>query len=109
MCIWQFRQLDCSEYYLQIYCIDPDIDECLDNNGDCDQICTNKPGTHMCECKYGYKRINEGGGHCVDINECALNNGHGPCQDTCINSEGGYACSCEGKRLNFVDYLFALL
>ena len=74
-----------------------DVDECLENNGGCDQLCTNKPGTHMCECNDGYTKTSERGGYCVDINECALNNGHGPCQDTCINLEGSYACSCEGK------------
>ena len=58
-------------------------------------MCTNKPGTHMCECNDGYTKTSESG-YCVDINECALNNGHGPCQDTCINLEGSYACSCEG-------------
>ena len=72
-----------------------DVDECLENNGGCDQVCTNKPGTHMCECNNGFTKTTENG-YCVDINECALNNGHGPCQDTCINSEGSYACSCEG-------------
>ena len=58
----------------------------------------------MCECKYGYARTNKDGVHCVDINECALNNGHGPCQDTCINFGGGYACSCEGKQLYITDF-----
>ena len=79
------------------------MDECSENNGGCDQVCTNKPGTHMCECNDGYTKTSESG-YCVDINECALNNGHGPCQDTCINLEGSYACSCEGKTLlNFIN------
>jgi hypothetical protein len=26
-----------------------DIDECEDNNGGCDHVCVNKPGTYTCE------------------------------------------------------------
>ena len=85
-------KLDCSP---TIFSLSLDVDECLEDNGGCDQVCTNKPGTHMCECNDGYTKTSESG-YCVDINECALNNGHGPCQDTCINLEGSYACSCEG-------------
>ena len=57
-----------------------------DNNGGCDQVCSNRPGTFMCECAPGYS----GSITCLDINECLLNNGHGPCQDTCSNNHGGY-------------------
>lgn len=28
----------------------PDIDECKINNGGCRQLCTNMPGSYMCEC-----------------------------------------------------------
>ncbi|XP_028649680.1 neurogenic locus protein delta-like [Erpetoichthys calabaricus] len=31
-----------------------DINECLDNNGQCQQICINVPGSYMCECNNGY-------------------------------------------------------
>ena len=31
-----------------------DVDECLENNGGCDQSCVNKPGTFECKCKDGY-------------------------------------------------------
>eukprot|EP00095_Tigriopus_kingsejongensis_P006042 maker-scaffold651_size119386-snap-gene-0.25 protein:Tk06042 transcript:maker-scaffold651_size119386-snap-gene-0.25-mRNA-1 annotation:"hypothetical protein DAPPUDRAFT_303147" len=69
-----------------------DIDECAVENGGCDHLCINKPGTFMCECSKGFKVQ---GNYCIDINECLLNNGHGPCQDRCVNIEGGYECSCE--------------
>ena len=49
-------------------------------------MCSNRPGTFMCECAPGYS----GSITCLDINECLLNNGHGPCQDTCSNKQGGY-------------------
>ena len=71
-------------------------------------MCTNKPGTHMCECNNGFTKTSESG-YCVDINECALNNGHGPCQDTCINLEGSYACSCEGKGIKCSQLLHRLI
>ena len=31
-----------------------DIDECINENGGCSQICVNKPGSYSCECKSGY-------------------------------------------------------
>ena len=31
-----------------------DIDECLEDNGSCEQLCTNMPGSHHCECYLGY-------------------------------------------------------
>ncbi len=70
-----------------------DVDECAEDNGGCDDICVNKPGTFMCGCSRGFQSRHS---RCLDVNECLLNNGHGPCQDTCHNSEGGYSCSCEG-------------
>ena len=37
-------------------CLD-DIDECLDENAGCHQVCANTPGSHHCECDSGYKLI----------------------------------------------------
>ena len=34
------------------------------------QICINKPGTFMCDCKEGFKAFATG--KCVDVNECLL-------------------------------------
>ena len=31
-----------------------DIDECAVDNGGCDHICINKPGSFECQCKEGY-------------------------------------------------------
>ena len=31
-----------------------DIDECLDNNGGCEQICSNAVGSFICGCRDGY-------------------------------------------------------
>ncbi|ETN59950.1 hypothetical protein AND_008443 [Anopheles darlingi] len=83
-----------------------DINECLENNGGCEQSCTNKPGSYECSCEPGLQIDTLNGHTCIehttpsmlwyDINECLLRNGHGPCQDTCVNSWGGYSCSCDG-------------
>lgn len=70
-----------------------DFDECEDNNGGCEQICSNRPGTALCSCRSGFT-LAEDGRSCTDDNECILNNGHGPCQDVCENIPGGYVCSC---------------
>ena len=29
--------------------------ECDNNNGGCNQVCINKPGSHECECHSGYE------------------------------------------------------
>lgn len=31
-----------------------DIDECLTDNGDCEQDCVNTTGSYFCECNVGY-------------------------------------------------------
>ncbi|XP_065212877.1 GATA zinc finger domain-containing protein 14-like [Planococcus citri] len=76
-----------------------DVNECLNDNGGCEGLCINTPGSYKCHCPDGFKLdMNK----CVDINECLLRNGHGPCQDKCINEWGSYKCSCEnipGTRL----------
>ena len=37
-----------------------DIDECLESNGDCAHICVNNDGGHRCECRDGYRLIEDG-------------------------------------------------
>ena len=65
-----------------------DIDECQSgDNGGCNHLCINRPGTVLCQCESGYT-LAEDGKTCVDDNECLLNNGHGPCQDSCSNNQG---------------------
>ncbi|XP_062710515.1 uncharacterized protein LOC109404745 isoform X2 [Aedes albopictus] len=73
-----------------------DINECSENNGGCEQTCTNKPGSFECSCQPGLQIDVLDGRTCIDINECLLRNGHGPCQDTCINRWASYSCTCEG-------------
>jgi len=41
-----------------------DIDECLTNNGECDQVCINIEGSYRCTCHQGYS-YNDDSGNCV--------------------------------------------
>ena len=68
-----------------------DIDECLTDNGGCQQVCTNTIGSYACDCTSGYS-LQQDGISCSDIDECAT--GNGGCGQTCTNSIGSYTCSC---------------
>ena len=88
-----------------------DIDECIvNNNGGCDQNCTNTIGSFECSCTDGYYLMSDTS--CVgkvfllirrllflsDINECAINNGG--CGQVCTNQVPFFSCSCNnGYRL----------
>jgi len=41
-----------------------DIDECRDDNGECQHICENLPGNYTCHCLPGYD-INDDGKSCI--------------------------------------------
>ena len=36
-----------------------DIDECVLNIDNCDQMCVNELGSYRCECYSGYSRVND--------------------------------------------------
>ena len=67
-----------------------DINECKDQNGFCDQVCSNTKGSHKCTCYDGYR---DNDGTCVDEDEC-----HSKCKEDghkCTNTEGGFFCYCD--------------
>ncbi|KAJ8963502.1 hypothetical protein NQ314_005581 [Rhamnusium bicolor] len=70
-----------------------DINECLTNNGGCDQNaqCINNDGSFRCECDAGFK----GDGYsCIDIDECS--NDPSLCENgQCLNYPGSFRCECE--------------
>ncbi|XP_073973895.1 uncharacterized protein isoform X2 [Rhodnius prolixus] len=79
-----------------------DLNECLLNNGGCEGLCINTPGSHRCHCPQGF-RLDLTRKLCLDINECAARNGHGPCQGECMNTWGSFRCDCQnvkGTRLS---------
>jgi hypothetical protein len=65
-----------------------DVNECLINNGGCQQLCSNSPGSFSCSCGTGFVPTADGKG-CNDVNECLGN----PCTSgSCVNSLGSYYC-----------------
>ena len=36
-----------------------DVDECLDDNGGCEQVCRNTPGSYQCRCNAGYQLVDD--------------------------------------------------
>ncbi|XP_078370477.1 uncharacterized protein LOC144654268 isoform X2 [Oculina patagonica] len=76
-----------------------DIDECATNNGGCDQICTNTPGSYRCGCHMGYTKH---GHSCQDIDECqtlvpspcSCGVPGQPCGASCTNTVPNYLCTC---------------
>ncbi|XP_053393496.1 uncharacterized protein LOC123562448 isoform X3 [Mercenaria mercenaria] len=70
-----------------------DIDECGTNTDLCQDsptICMNTAGSYICECKPGYKRVNDF--ICTDIREC--DDEYGGCSTTCVEEQGSYKCVC---------------
>ncbi|XP_078694621.1 bone morphogenetic protein 1 homolog isoform X2 [Branchiostoma floridae x Branchiostoma belcheri] len=70
-----------------------DIDECMSDNGGCQEACLNLDGGYACGCSYGYE-IAPDGTSCVDIDECLTSDNNGGCSHLCVNTEGGYHCDC---------------
>uniref|UniRef100_UPI00358DE755 transmembrane cell adhesion receptor mua-3-like isoform X4 n=1 Tax=Myxine glutinosa TaxID=7769 RepID=UPI00358DE755 len=67
-----------------------DVNECLiPNLCHSDAVCVNTDGSYSCRCGPGYL---EDGRNCLDIDECARNNGG--CSQLCTNTEGQFFCSC---------------
>lgn len=70
-----------------------DINECLTNNGGCDQNaqCINTEGSFKCVCDAGFR----GDGYsCTDIDECT--NDPTLCENgQCLNYPGSFRCECE--------------
>uniref|UniRef100_A0A452GLF7 Uncharacterized protein n=1 Tax=Gopherus agassizii TaxID=38772 RepID=A0A452GLF7_9SAUR len=69
-----------------------DIDECSVQNGGCNQVCLNNPGSYRCSCYSGYALKNDK--ICEDIDECTVS--IGICGEArCKNLISSYACLCD--------------
>ena len=45
----------CMVYCTSFFCVTPtDTDECAADNGNCDHLCANTPGSYHCSCHSGY-------------------------------------------------------
>ncbi|CAB4006985.1 signal peptide, CUB and EGF-like domain-containing 1 [Paramuricea clavata] len=67
------------------------MNECLLNNGGCEQTCRNVPGSCQCGCHSGYRLSNDMK-TCQDIDECT--DFPTICGHNCTNTPGGYKCTC---------------
>jgi hypothetical protein len=79
-----------------------DIDECAVQPCDVLTSCSNVDGSYVCDsCPVGYS--GDGYAGCVDIDECAVENGGCGELESCINTEGGYSCErvCARRRLRW--------
>ncbi len=101
-----------------------DVNECIIDNGGCEQSCTNSEGNFNCSCNSGYE-LDSNGFNCSgnyaekhtsvfikglnmystlkyiyyalfsDIDECKRNQSECLSNSTCMNIEGNYTCPCD--------------
>ncbi|XP_019632704.1 PREDICTED: uncharacterized protein LOC109476260 [Branchiostoma belcheri] len=67
-----------------------DVDECVEQLDDCEQVCTNTDGGFNCSCALGFIQV---GDSCRDIDECSSGTLNA-CDQLCNNTDGGYTCDC---------------
>ncbi len=79
-----------------MYTLFTDVNECLLDNGGCEDFCINNDGNFTCSCEIGYS-LDINMLNCSDINECLINNGG--CEHTCTNNDGSFWCSCDSGFL----------
>ncbi|KAG1671510.1 Low-density lipoprotein receptor-related protein 8 [Nymphon striatum] len=76
------------------------MNECRTNNGGCSQLCVDTPGGYYCDCKPGFKLLDNR--TCDDIDECKIS---GSCSQICINTKGSHKCECEpGYHIEVIDH-----
>ncbi len=112
--MWQLNALVYKLYMFFVLSIRcpflSDINECTEENGGCNQTCTNSIGSYQCSCRSGYLLSQDGRGcdskyiynlhslnfiSCLcfsDVNECSIQNGY--CEHLCTDFTGGHVCSC---------------
>lgn len=75
-----------------------DVDECQSEGGleghhcHSNTRCVNTPGSYVCQCLEGYRRVDKF--NCAEVDECTT--GSHRCHEaaTCRNTAGSYHCQC---------------
>ncbi|XP_070546532.1 mucin-like protein [Ptychodera flava] len=70
-----------------------DDNECLSEQGTCNQTCINTLGSYYCECRQGF-HLNEDKHSCDDIDECSHHGNRCARYARCINLPGSFDCQC---------------
>ncbi|XP_060804529.1 collagen and calcium-binding EGF domain-containing protein 1-like [Amyelois transitella] len=102
----QCIKLQCCDTHSLIAgrCIPKSLDPCSLKM--CEQACEVQGELMRCSCYAGY-RFNPDNysrrsqPYCVDIDECASNNGG--CDHRCVNDPGGYRCACDAPLILAAD------
>jgi RHS repeat-associated protein len=81
-----------------------DINECATSPCDPLSACTNNAGSYVCAaCPAGYQ--GDGYAGCLDIDECAVNNGGCASSDACVNTQGSRNClACAAGSVGVVTH-----
>ncbi|XP_064596976.1 fibrillin-1-like [Liolophura sinensis] len=83
------EKCECKHGFMPPDC--QDKNECIEDNGGCEEACHNTKGSFYCECRRGFG-WSEKEMACKHVDECAVNNGG--CERACTNLLGSYQCSC---------------
>ncbi|CAH1106288.1 unnamed protein product [Psylliodes chrysocephalus] len=89
------------QYSIPEHCCNmcPDTNECDREGGldghHCHQntICVNTPGSYLCQCLPGYRRIDRF--NCAELDECSTGEHNCDVNAECINTQGSYHCVCK--------------
>lgn len=79
--------------------VDLDVDECLVKGGvdgnycQRNTRCVNTPGSYICECLPGHRRVDSY--NCAEMDECATQTHHCDAHAICTNTLGSYHCTCQ--------------
>lgn len=76
-----------------------DVDECKQQGGldghhcQSNTKCVNTPGSYVCECLPGYRRIDKF--NCAELDECSTGEHGCDLHANCVNTQGSYHCVCK--------------
>lgn len=86
-----FKTICCEDHVEDEHgiCVEPF--DCDKHSAQCEGFCIKKDNVSACDCKFGFKLVNDT--ICQDVDECKVNNGG--CEQICENTEGSYKCSCK--------------